>query len=177
VQNLARYLVRGDAEAEDTAQEAMLVVLERLDAFRGEGRFVAWVDGVVMRVAVGRQRKQRRRGRHHVDAPSAVEEVASTASSGSRYVLRREAVTALDALPLSQRHVVVLHHVLGYSVREIAGELDLPGETVRSRLRLGISKLRASFVGAEEGPSADAPLPPGGSRQRPPARGDEEGTT
>ncbi len=39
--------------------------------------------------------------------------------------------------------MLVLHHVLGLSVPEIAEELSAPFETVRSRLRIGIAKLRA----------------------------------
>ena len=39
--------------------------------------------------------------------------------------------------------MLVLHHVLGLSVPDIASELALPFETVRSRLRLGMARLRA----------------------------------
>ena len=39
--------------------------------------------------------------------------------------------------------LLVLHHVLGLSVPEISEEIGAPSETVRSRLRLGMSKLRA----------------------------------
>ena len=46
-------------------------------------------------------------------------------------------------MPHEQRHALVLHHVLGLSVPEIARETEAPDETVRSRLRLGMERLRA----------------------------------
>jgi RNA polymerase sigma-70 factor (ECF subfamily) len=49
----------------------------------------------------------------------------------------------LDELPDDQRQAVVMHHVLGLSMPELATELGIPFETARSRLRLGIQKLRA----------------------------------
>ena len=44
---------------------------------------------------------------------------------------------ALRALPLGQRQVVVLHHLVGLSIEEVAGELGVPAGTVKSRLARG----------------------------------------
>ena len=46
-----------------------------------------------------------------------------------------------------------MHHVMGLSVREIAKEVDAAFETVRSRLRLGMARLR-SAVDPEQEPAA-----------------------
>jgi RNA polymerase sigma-70 factor (ECF subfamily) len=58
------------------------------------------------------------------------------------YTLRRQLVHYLDELPEGQRQAVVLHHVLGQSVPELAESLQVPFETARSRLRLGMERLR-----------------------------------
>jgi RNA polymerase sigma-70 factor, ECF subfamily len=50
-------------------------------------------------------------------------------------------VTALRALPVDQRAVVVLRHGLGYTPGEIARLLDLPRGTVNSRLRRALDRL------------------------------------
>jgi RNA polymerase sigma-70 factor (ECF subfamily) len=65
-----------------------------------------------------------------------------SARPDDEYADRRRAVAILDALPPEQRHAVVMHHVLGMSVPEIARELGIPAETVRSRLRLARTRLR-----------------------------------
>jgi len=137
-----RYLVRGEQDVDDVAQDALVTMLERLHSYRGEGAFEAWVDGVVLRVVLGRMRKIRLwsrrfelRGSEDLPAPAAGE-------APERYLARRSAVRALDRLPEKQRVVIVMHHVLGFSVQEAAAELDLPVETARSRLRLGMGRLR-----------------------------------
>jgi RNA polymerase sigma-70 factor (ECF subfamily) len=44
---------------------------------------------------------------------------------------------ALRVLPLGQRQVIVLHHLVGLPVEEVARELGLPAGTVKSRLARG----------------------------------------
>jgi RNA polymerase sigma-70 factor (ECF subfamily) len=150
VRNLVRYLVRGDEEADDVAHDALVVLMERLDTFRGDGRFEAWVDGVVTRVALGAVRRRRRRLVRSAPQEASEVPVPSTAA-GRDPLARRRMVLALDQLPDKQRHALVLHHVLGMSVPEVASELSVPRETVRSRLRLGMSALRTSMPSSPEG--------------------------
>lgn len=141
VRNLVRYLVRGDGEVDDIAQEALVAIVRALPLHRAEGTLCAWADRITWRVAVAhRSRRQRLRGL--VDSDADLEAVQDPGGRGDDYAARRKAVASLDALPAEQRHALVLHHVLGHSVPEIARELDVPQETVRSRLRIGIARLR-----------------------------------
>jgi RNA polymerase sigma-70 factor (ECF subfamily) len=137
VRNLVRYLTRGDEAADDIAQEALVVVLEGLSTFRADGPFVAWLDRIVARATF----RELRRRRVVATAPLDVE-VASKEVGPEEYLARRQLVAILDRLPMEQRHALVLHHVLGMSVDEIAKELQVPAETVRSRLRLGKAHMR-----------------------------------
>ena len=58
------------------------------------------------------------------------------------YLRRRRLVALLDQLPHEQRYALVLHHVVGMSVEEIAIDTAAKAETVRTRLRLGKRRLR-----------------------------------
>src|SRR4051812_6683752 len=49
VRNLVRYLVRGDGDVDDIAQDALIAVLRGLASFRAEGTFKSWVDRIVAR--------------------------------------------------------------------------------------------------------------------------------
>jgi RNA polymerase sigma-70 factor (ECF subfamily) len=72
-------------------------------------------------------------------------ELSTVVSPGERpdpYAERRRLVQCLDRLPREHREVIVLHHVVGLSMPELAEELQVPFETARSRLRLGMRKLR-----------------------------------
>jgi RNA polymerase sigma-70 factor (ECF subfamily) len=142
--NLVRYLVRTDPDVDDIVQEALLTVVRRIGTYRAEGPIAAWADRLVVRTTFAELRRRRRQRE--------VEPVADAASAGTvglpdEYLLRRRVVAALDDLPEAQRHAVVLHHVLEMNVHEVAAELGVPAETVRSRLRLARAKLRvAGFV-------------------------------
>jgi len=143
VRNLVRYLVRGDADTDDIAQEALVALVRGLSGYRAEGALEAWVDRVVVRATFAFLRR-RRTGAAAPPALLADFEVVggSAAVRPDEYLSRRHAIAVLDELPVEQRHAVVLHHVLEMSVPEIAAELKIPLETVRSRLRLARTRLR-----------------------------------
>lgn len=142
IRNLVRYLVRGDIDADDLAQEAMVAIVRGLPSHRGDGAFTAWADRVAVRATFTGLRKARR-ARAQLDDGADLTSVPHPDGPPDAYAQRRAAVRLLDDLPDEQRHVLVLHHVLGLSVPDIASELALPFETVRSRLRLGMARLRA----------------------------------
>ncbi len=52
-------------------------------------------------------------------------------------------VDALRRIPEAQRHAVVLHHLVGLSVEEVARETGAPTGTVKARLSRGRSALAA----------------------------------
>jgi RNA polymerase sigma-70 factor (ECF subfamily) len=141
VRNLVRYLVRGDADVDDVAQEALIAVLRGLPSYEGEGTFYSWSDRVIARATFAWMRRERQR-RKVVRAPMELETPTCPAGLPDEYVGRRRLVEALDQLPAEQRYVLVLHHVLGITVPEIAQEIHAPAETVRTRLRTGRNRLR-----------------------------------
>ena len=152
VRNLVRYFVRGDAEVDDISQEALVAVLKGLAGFRGEGAVQAWADRIVVRSVFAHIRKTRVNDKRHVEYTPDLVPVSNDQSAQS-FLARRKAVRALDDVPDDQRQVLVMHHVTGLGVREIAEELSIPFETVRSRLRLGMARLRTA-LGDDEEPEA-----------------------
>jgi RNA polymerase sigma-70 factor (ECF subfamily) len=142
VRNAVRYLVRGD-EIDDLVQDVMVTMIERLDSFEGRGRFEAWVDGISLRVTLSRMRKVRSLDRRSSPLSDAAPALDAPNRAGQAYATSRQLVGALDRLSDSQRSAVVMHHVFGLTVPEIAGELEVPLETVRTRLRDGMGQLRA----------------------------------
>lgn len=145
VRNLIRYLVRGDTDVDDIAQESLIALLRGLPGFRGEAPLAAWADRVVARTTfayLARVRASERRA-----AAAEPEELPGVANA-EQYALRRQLARLLDRLPAEQRDAVVLHHAAGMSAPEIAELVGAPFETVRSRLRLGMASLRALMADA-----------------------------
>ncbi len=142
VRNLVRYLVWSDADVDDIAQLALVELLRSFHGYRGEGALRSWADRITMRVALTHLRRRRSEQRRRQEAVPDLRAVSSNPEQPDEYSERREAVRWLDALPAEQREAVVLHHVVGVPVPELATLLAVPFETARSRLRLGLAKLR-----------------------------------
>jgi RNA polymerase sigma-70 factor (ECF subfamily) len=141
VRNAVRYLVRGDGDVDDLAQEALVAILRDLPSHRGEGSLRAWASRVTAHLTI-KHLVRTRRNHARVDASADLASVPDRLQADD-YASRRLAVHLLDQLPDDQRQALVMRHVLGFSVEEIAEETGIPFETVRSRLRLGMAKLRS----------------------------------
>jgi RNA polymerase sigma-70 factor (ECF subfamily) len=145
VRNLVRYLVRGDNEVDDIAQESLIAIIRGLPGYRGEGSFPAWADRVVVRATFARMQRMRMERERQSEDLDGLAALPCPSPAPDQYAARREMVRLLDRLPDEQRSALVLHNLLGHSVDEVARELGVPLETVRSRLRLGKASLKAHF--------------------------------
>jgi len=125
------YAITGDrAEAEDAVAEAYLKAWDRWATVRECDSPEAWVRRVACRNAVSSWRKAVNRVRaHRRDAGE-----RSPDEPGPDHVAL---VHALRQIPPDQRRVVVLHHLVGLSVGEIAIEVGAPTGTVKARLARG----------------------------------------
>jgi RNA polymerase sigma-70 factor (ECF subfamily) len=148
VRNLVRYLVHGDQDTDDIAQEALCTVVRRHGSYRGEAPFERWVDRIVVHTAFHWVRDRSRRRMRAASIPPPPPEGAGVDVAARLYVAER-----LDELPTPQRQAVVLRHVLEMSVEEIAELTEAPEETVRSRLRVGRQRLKemdCDVIGTED---------------------------
>ena len=107
---------------------------------------------IARNTAIDRYRKQSRRP---TLAPQSLEEVASAASRPAQVGTAEWANgqllrSLLEQLPLEQRQVIELAFYQGMTHSELAQWLDLPLGTVKTRLRLGMQKLRALWQAATE---------------------------
>ena len=125
------YAMTGNrAEAEDAVAEAYLKAWDRWATVRDCDSPEAWVRRVASRHAVSSWRKAVNRLRaHHRDTLD--QEVDGL---GPDHVAL---VHALRRIPAEQRRVIVLHHLVGLSVGEIAYEVGAPTGTVKARLARG----------------------------------------
>jgi RNA polymerase sigma factor (sigma-70 family) len=139
-------------DTEDVLQEAMSALLGALPGFRGECRVVHFASRVAVQTALSARRRAAYRARY---TPSASpEELAELAQDERSPVEARAASeriaafrTLLEELPEAQAEALVLHSVLGYSVDETARAQRVPVNTVRSRLRNGLTRLRSRVLG------------------------------
>ena len=146
--NLARWLLRDEAAAEDVVQDAALRALRHLDALRGEAR--PWFLAIVRNACfdhVQARRGRREQGGWDDEALEALqwqsgraEPDAAAALQGSRE--RAQIDAAIRSLAPALREVVVLREIEGLDYAEIAQIAGLPIGTVMSRLSRARSRLR-----------------------------------
>jgi RNA polymerase sigma-70 factor (ECF subfamily) len=144
----------GDVQlAEDLSQEVFLRLWRRPDLYDvSRGRFITWLLSVARNRAIDERRSRGRRFRHESPPSESTEEVLEAApSSESRDVaiVSEERVVvqkALATLPPEQRLAIQLAYFGGYTQQEIAQGLRQPLGTVKTRIRLGLQKLRQLLI-------------------------------
>ncbi|MFT3922018.1 MAG: RNA polymerase sigma factor [Myxococcales bacterium] len=135
-------------DVEDTLQEAMVALHLAIGDFRGDCSTQHFACRIAVQTAMNARRRAGYRRRHtpsvppealHAFAGDEVSPPERVAAQRRREVLRQ----LLCELPEAQAEVLAFHSVLGYTVEETASALGVPIDTVRSRLRNGLSKLRS----------------------------------
>ncbi|MEO8229435.1 MAG: RNA polymerase sigma factor [Chloroflexota bacterium] len=143
---LATFVLRDASDGEDAVHDAAVLAWTRFDELRDRRLFDAWFDRIVVNVC--RQRLRRRGVRPLVMDVGTVVPLADGASGrAERDALRR----ALDRLTPEHRAVVVLRHLEGHSITEIAARTGEREGTVKSRLHYALRELRAAYDAAERG--------------------------
>ena len=135
IYRLSYAIVGDEADARDATQETFIAAWRRIRELRDPERFEAWLQ----RIAVNSARMAlRARGRRRVrEIPSGdVAALATTADGAARSIRSDPDLlgAALDVLSTDQRTILVLHHLEGHGVTELAEILTVPVGTVKSRL-------------------------------------------
>lgn len=137
---VAYSVLRQRQDAEDVAQEAFAKAYRNFRQLRDRERFRAWLVRMTWRLAIDRQRGDRRRAARELaseppPAPSAADEVQARERADRLWA-------AIDALPEKLRVAIVLANIEGHDIAEVAALLDVPAGTVKSRLFLARQRLK-----------------------------------
>ena len=149
IYRLSFAIVGDEADARDVTQETFIAAWRRFRELRDPDRFDAWLQ----RIAVNAARMTlRARGRRRVrEIPSG--DVAALATASDRTATTRPdsdvLAAALDRITIDQRTILVLHHLEGHGVAELAEILVIPVGTVKSRLHTARRALQDA-LGSEE---------------------------
>lgn len=145
VYRAARAIVRDDGEAEDVMQSAYVHAYEHLAQFAGRATFSTWLTRIAVHEAFARVR---RRGRF-VDLEEGIPALPSPARGPEQRVadgeLAKVLEAAVDELPDVYRCAFMLREIEGLSTAETAECLDIPAETVKTRLHRARGLLRRSL--------------------------------
>ena len=159
VYSIALRVLRDESEAEDVVQDVFAQVWRQSSRYdRTRGTVAAWLMTIARTRAIDRLRTRRARPDSSAAAlDMSTEPVAPSIDPAVVIDAERDAQRvrlALDQLPLVQRLALELAYFEGLTQSEIAERLEEPLGTVKTRIRLGLLKLRDALLGSPAGGAA-----------------------
>ena len=165
IQQLAFRYLKNHEDAEEVAQDVLMKVYRKIDAFRGDAALSSWIYRITFNTAMSRLRTARLN--RQSDAPYVDVDGGSTerreqdppdwSSLADDQVMRAEMrqrlIDALSHLPSVYRIPVLLRDIQGLSTEEASAVLRVKPQTLKSRLHRGRLILRrhlGDFVGGLE---------------------------
>jgi RNA polymerase sigma-70 factor, ECF subfamily len=150
--NTAYRILGEESSAEDALQETLLNVYRGISSFRGDSKVSTWISRITINVCLGMLRKGKNKPSVDLDDElaaglpadsSAFTDPLAYASLEERKSLVQEAFRRMSG---KQGLVVRLHDMEGYTIQEIAGIINCPAGTVKSRLFYGRQEFKAVFT-------------------------------
>ncbi len=146
--------ITGDRlSAEEITQDVFQIVWQQVGGFRAAaGTIPGWIVGITRHRAIDetRSRRHKARQREVETDETALEQMPDGNGVEQQAVMRGDVRNALSELPTAQRQTIELAYYGGLTCTEIASTLGTSVGTVKTRLRLGLVKLRAIFLPAQE---------------------------
>jgi RNA polymerase sigma-70 factor (ECF subfamily) len=142
---LALRILRSSEDAEEVAQDAFVRVWTALPGFRGESSFGTWLYRIVARRAFDRAQVLRNRRAREQRDEQLPEHAAPEAEVSDTFEAAR-LQSLIARLSPAQRSVVTMFYYEGRSVEQVAAQLGMPENTVKTHLLRARAALRASWT-------------------------------
>lgn len=144
--SLALKILNDRSSAEEVVQEVFVKVWRRARDYQDDrGKFSSWLTGIAHHHAIDELRRRRVRPSAAGDESAAAEVMDDGPAPMDRAVQSLEhsrIVDALCAIPPEQRRAIEMAYFDGFTQQEIADRLGEPLGTIKTRMRLGMQKLK-----------------------------------
>lgn len=146
----------GDKEtAEDLLQEAFMRVIKGAEAYKRQAKFTTWLYTIARNLCVDQTRRRKHRKHASLDAPmdasgddsgTLLDVIASNEMASDRKSVNKQLHAtmqrAIEGLSEEQREVFLMREFLDMPFKQIADVVGVPENTVKSRMRYALEKLR-----------------------------------
>lgn len=132
-----------EGAAEEIAQETLMTVWRKAEQYNADKAAVStWIFTIARNKKIDKFRKDSRPLPDVNDPSFSMYEAACPEEATEQSLNADLLYEALETLPDDQKEVLVLSFIKDNPHREIAEQLNIPLGTVKSRIRLGLSRLR-----------------------------------
>ncbi|MFD0141688.1 MULTISPECIES: RNA polymerase sigma factor [unclassified Streptomyces] len=155
VRKFARALCASPQDAEDAAQEALIILYRKIGTLRATGALASWMFRIVRNECLRQVRLFASRSDGTSAEPDASPEPSAEEAAMHRLEVERLAA-AVAALPRDQRQVLIMRDVQGLPGRAVAHALGLSNAAMKSRLHRARAALRHSLETTDQ--AVDRPV-------------------
>ncbi|CAM5615856.1 RNA polymerase sigma factor [Streptomyces tanashiensis] len=151
VRKFAISLCASPQDAEDAAQEALIILYRKIGTLRATGALASWMFRIVRNECL----RQVRLLRTLRDEPPGEPEVDAEPSAEQAVLYRLEVeriAAAVSALPREQRQVLIMRDVQGLPGKTVAHALGLSSAAMKSRLHRARAALRQALEATDQAP-------------------------
>ncbi len=146
--NVALRILRDSALAEDCMQEGFIAAFNKLDTFKAEAAFGAWLKRIVVNKSIAQYHKSKRYVAisETTEAKLEAEEVESVedgfAEDDFKKLKASQVLLAMQELHGSYEQILTLHFIEGYDYEEICGILNISNANCRTLISRAKESLR-----------------------------------
>jgi RNA polymerase sigma-70 factor (ECF subfamily) len=151
--NLRNYLAslaRNVDRADDLLQETFLQVHRSRRTYSPPRPVKPWLFGIARHVFLMDRRSRGRKLKHETLAKEDLPEIP-VAALAEDLPVTEELRAALELLPEDRREAVILHHIHGFTFKEIGNMLGITGRAAKLRSFRGMQGLRDALDGGGDG--------------------------
>ncbi|PWK73464.1 RNA polymerase sigma factor (sigma-70 family) [Streptomyces sp. CG 926] len=152
VRRFAFSLCASPEDAEDAAQEALIILYRKIGMLRASGALASWMFRIVRNECL---RRAKLMPRERAPLPDTDEAVVSAEEEVLERLEAARVARAIAALPADQRRVLIMRDIQGYSGRMAADALGLTPAAMKSRLHRARATLRHTLHPTPGGDDAD----------------------
>jgi RNA polymerase sigma-70 factor (ECF subfamily) len=151
--------VQNRSRAEELLQEVFLRVVRSKDRYERTAKLTTWLYTIARNLCVDESRRAKFRRTTSLDAPrrgveddgpALIETVAAdevpTDDRAAAPQIQQRIARAIELLPEDQREVFLMRQINGLSFKEIGDIVGAPENTVKSRMRYALEKLRGELA-------------------------------
>lgn len=146
--NTSYRILKNEFEAEDMMQEAFLTAFTKLNSFKGEVAFGAWLKRIVINKSLTQLKKNSRFDEVKMEVIPNYE--IEEAEINYRDLDAKHALTCLNKLKENYRVVLTLNLIEGYDYDEIAQILKYSNENVRTTISRAKKKLKQVLLANQQ---------------------------